>query len=50
MASVPDVVIGLPVILKTLGTEAATLVTVPEPPPLVEIDFNICHFLKKEIQ
>jgi hypothetical protein len=33
IARVPLVVIGLPAILRKAGTEAATLVTVPEPPP-----------------
>tara|TARA_R110000868_G_scaffold61276_2_gene186316 strand:- start:1 stop:546 length:546 start_codon:yes stop_codon:yes gene_type:complete len=31
IASVPDVVMGLPAMLNTLGTVAATLVTVPAP-------------------
>ena len=30
MANVPDVVIGLPAMLNTLGTVAATLVTLPD--------------------
>jgi hypothetical protein len=34
-ASVPDVVTGLPVTDKNAGAERATLVTVPDPPPLV---------------
>jgi hypothetical protein len=31
MANVPDVVIGLPAMLRKAGNVAATLVTVPEP-------------------
>lgn len=33
IASVPEVVIGEPEMLRNVGTVAATLVTVPEPPP-----------------
>jgi hypothetical protein len=33
IASVPEVVIGLPLIANSTGTVAATLVTVPEPTP-----------------
>ena len=45
IASVPEVVIGEPEMLKILGTVAATLVTVPEPPPVDEFaTFNIIFF------
>ena len=37
IASVPLVVIGLPATVSHDGTVSATLVTVPEPPPLVPL-------------